>query len=150
MATMVKAAWALTLAAERGTKDLVLGQTVNARSSPIHNINKVLGYCLNFIPVRGTLQPYRTVHSLLAHAQGTCLDTIIQHQNIPLNHLMPLEVVKSKFALNRYFRPTQECFIFTEQYEDSLGVQLCVNPNVMGLDRAHVLHAKLAERIVGL
>jgi hypothetical protein len=83
-------------------------------------------------------------------ARGTLLDTIVQHQNIPLSHLMPLEGVETKFALHGYFRPSREIFIFTEPYEDLLSVQLCVNPNVMGLDRAQKLHAKLAGLIVGL
>lgn len=176
MATVVKAAWALTLAEERGSQDLVFGQTVNGRSSRIENIDKVLGCCLNFIPVRVTLQPGWTVTTLLRHvqtqhrktvahdeieldtiiesctdwAQGSHLNTIVQHQNIPLNHVMPLDGVQTKFALHGFFRPAHELFIFTEPYENFLSVQLCVNPNVMDLARAKPLHAKLAERIVGL
>jgi amino acid adenylation domain-containing protein len=176
MATVVKAAWALVLAQERGARDLTFGQTVNGRSSPLQDMDKILGCCLNFIPVRVKIQPGWTVSNLLEHiqtqyrqtvahddigfktivdkctdwAQGTLLDTIVQHQNIPLSHLMPLEGIETKFSLHGYFRPSREIFIFTEPYEDLLSVQLCVNPNVMGLDRAQKLHAKLAGLIVGL
>ncbi|KAL3477784.1 hypothetical protein BJX99DRAFT_257156 [Aspergillus californicus] len=177
MATVVKAAWALTLASEQQMQDLVFGQTVNGRSSAIANIDKVLGCCLNFIPVRVTLQPEWTGTALLTHvqtqhrrtaahdeieletivesctdwAQHTHLNTIVQHQNIPLDHVMPLDDgVTTKFALHGFFRPREELFIFTEPYEGFLSVQLCVNPAVMGLARAKTLHASLAERIVGL
>ncbi|RDW76543.1 uncharacterized protein DSM5745_06535 [Aspergillus mulundensis] len=176
MATVVKAAWALTLAEDQNALDLVFGQTVNARSSPIENIDKVLGCCLNFIPVRVTIQPDWTAKTLLSHVQtqhrktaahddieldeitdsctdwapGSHLSTIVQHQNIPLDHVMPLKGLQTKFALHGLFRPTHELFIFTEPYEAFLSVQLCVNPNVMSLDRSKALHAKLAERIVAI
>ncbi|KAF9884280.1 hypothetical protein FE257_001910 [Aspergillus nanangensis] len=176
MASVVKAAWALILAKERGTKDIVFGQTVNGRSSALTNIDNVLGCCLNFIPVRVQLQDSWSVQDLLQHAQAqyqktvahddiefqdivdkctswaasTDLNTIVQHQNIPLTHLMPLGGLKTQFTLNGYFRPGRELFIFTEPDGDLLSVQFCVNPNMMEMAKAKVLHQRLVKLIVDL
>jgi amino acid adenylation domain-containing protein/non-ribosomal peptide synthase protein (TIGR01720 family) len=176
MATVVKAAWSLVLARETNSHDLVFGQTVNGRSSPLPDIDKMLGCCLNFIPVRARLQSAWTVRDLLHHTQEqyrlavshddvdldtivkhctdwpaeTKLNSIVQHQNITLQHVLPIENMKSVFATHGYFRPLTETFIFTEPYDNILSVQLCVNPNVMALGRAQHLLRKLTLFIADL
>ncbi|KAL4783774.1 hypothetical protein BJX76DRAFT_357678 [Aspergillus varians] len=176
MASVVKAAWGLILAQESGTHDVVFGQTVNGRSGSLPDIDKVLGCCLNFIPVRIRLQETWTVRDLLLHVQnqyqqtvshdeielpniiqnctdwaaGSDLSSIVQHQNIPLDHALPLGDVKTQFSPNGYFRPSTELFIFTEPVGDILSVQLCVNPNMMDFPRAQALHQRLVRLIVDL
>ncbi|GAB1215415.1 hypothetical protein ATERTT37_004602 [Aspergillus terreus] len=178
MASVVKAAWALVIAQEqgRGCRDIVFGQTVNGRSSALPNIERIFGCCLNFIPVRIRLRDEMTIYDLLHHAQtqyqktvahddvgfqnivdastdwprGTYLNSIVQHQNIPLHHLMPLEGLKTHFSLNGYFRPGREVFIFTEPDGDILSVQFCANPNVIELSYAQKLHRMLVDNIVRL
>lgn len=190
MASVVKAAWALVLASESGSKepkrDIVFGQTVNGRSSaPLADIDSILGCCLNFILVRiqvegGGRGKDWTITDLLTHTQAqyqqtvahddigfpdlvsnctdwpsaTTLSTIVQHQNIPLTHKMELEGLETAFAFNGFFRPGRELFIFTEPHNlpdgDLLSVQFCVNPNMMTIERASVLHKKLVDTIVGL
>ncbi|KAF7181472.1 hypothetical protein CNMCM7691_000690 [Aspergillus felis] len=176
MANVVKSAWSLVLARERGARDIVFGQTVNGRSSPLPDIDRILGCCLNFIPARIQIQESWTGRDLLQHAQsqyqksvqhddielqeiidhctdwqsGTDFNSIVQHQNIPLNHTMPLGDFQSTFSPNGYFRPGPELFIFTEPFGDLLSVQLCVNPNMMGLPRAQSLHQRLVQLIVDL
>jgi aryl carrier-like protein len=176
MASVVKSAWSLVLARERGARDIVFGQTVNGRSSPLPDIDRILGCCLNFIPARIQLRESWTGRDLLQHAQsqyqksvqhdgielqeiidhctdwqsGTDFNSIVQHQNIPLNHTMPLGDFQSTFSPNGYFRPGPELFIFTEPFGDLLSVQLCVNPNMMGLPRAQSLHQRLVQFIVDL
>jgi hypothetical protein len=176
MATVVKAAWSLVLAQETNSHDLVFGQTVNGRTSPVPDVDKMLGCCLNFIPVRARLQSAWSVRDLLHHIQEqyrqtvshddvelemivehctdwsaeTHLNSIVQHQNITLQHVLPIENLRSTFTTHGYFRPLTETFIFTEPLDDILSVQLCVNPNVMGPGRAQRLHRKLARFIVDL
>ncbi|KAJ5695472.1 hypothetical protein N7536_005884 [Penicillium majusculum] len=177
MASVVKAAWSLILARECGQNDLVFGHTVNGRSAALPDIETILGCCLNFIPMRIKLEPESwTVLDLLQHAQtqyqktvahddieiqtivenctpwaqGTDLNTIIQHQNIPLTHRVPLEGVETQFAFNGWFRPGRELFIFTEPHGDLLSVQFCVNPNMMSLARAKGLHKRLVQLIIDL
>ncbi|OJJ07311.1 hypothetical protein ASPVEDRAFT_76237 [Aspergillus versicolor CBS 583.65] len=190
MASVVKAAWALVLASDSGSKepkqDIVFGQTVNGRSSaPLADIDSILGCCLNFILVRiqvegGGRGKDWTITDLLTHTQAqyqetvahddigfpdlvsnctdwpsdTTLSTIVQHQNIPLTHKMELEGLETAFAFNGFFRPGRELFIFTEPHSlpdgDLLSVQFCVNPNMMTIERASVLHKKLVDTIVRL
>lgn len=176
MASVVKSAWSLVLARETGARDIVFGQTVNSRSSPLPDIDRILGCCLNFIPARIQLQNSWTGRDLLQHAQtqyqktvkhddielqeiidhctdwsnGTNFNGIVQHQNIPLNHTMSLGDLPSTFSPNGYFRPGPELFIFTEPFGDLLSVQLCVNPNTMMLPRAQFLHQRLVKLIVDL
>ncbi|GIC91342.1 nonribosomal peptide synthase [Aspergillus udagawae] len=176
MASVVRSAWSLVLGLETGARDIVFGQTVNSRSCPLPDIDRILGCCLNFIPARIQLQQSWTGRDLLQHAQtqyqktvkhddielqeiidhctawpnGTDFNTIVQHQNIPLNHTMLLGDLQTTFSPNGYFRPGRELFIFTEPFGDLLSVQLCVNPNVMDLPRARSLHHRLVKLIVDL
>ncbi|KAL3455976.1 hypothetical protein BJX64DRAFT_294545 [Aspergillus heterothallicus] len=176
MASVIKAAWALVIAQEKGSRDIVFGQTVNGRSSALPDIERIFGCCLNFIPVRIRLQDKSTIYDVLRYTQAqyqetvahddvgmqtiindatewprdTYLNSIIQHQNIPLHHVMPLEDVETQFALNGYFRPGREVFIFTEPDGDVLSVQFCANPNVIDLSYAQKLHRKLVDLIVHL
>ncbi|GES63812.1 hypothetical protein ATETN484_0009049900 [Aspergillus terreus] len=145
MASVVKAAWALLIAQEqgRGCRDIVFGQTVNGRSSALPNIERIFGCCLNFIPTQyqktvahDDVGFQNIVDASTDWPRGTYLNSIVQHQNIPLHHLMPLEGLKTHFSLNGYFRPGREVFIFTEPDGDILSVQFCANPNVIELSYA--------------
>lgn len=176
MASVIKAAWALVIAQEKGSQDIVFGQTLNGRSSALPDIERIYGCCLNFIPVRIRLQEESTIYDLLRHTQAqyqatvahddigvktivaeatdwpsdTYLNSIVQHQNIPLHHVMPLEGLETHFTLNGYFRPGREVIIFTEPYGDILSVQLCANPNMIDFSYAQKLHRKLVDLIVHL
>ncbi|KIA75688.1 nonribosomal peptide synthase [Aspergillus ustus] len=174
MASVVKAAWALVLSQESKTNDIVFGQTVNGRNAPLPDIDMILGCCLNFAPVRIRLDQIGSISDLLSLVQNqyqqtvqhdeielptiierctpwareTDLHSIVQHQNIPLTHDLSLgRGLKTQFSLNGYFRPGKEVFIFTEPMGDILSVQLCVNPNVIGLERASGLHRRLVKLI---
>ncbi|KAL3470059.1 hypothetical protein BJX99DRAFT_264600 [Aspergillus californicus] len=177
MATVVKAAWALIIAEETGSRDIVFGQTVNGRSSALPNIERIFGCCLNFTPVRIRLADENgSISELLRYTQEqyqqtvahddmdiktvidectewgeeTYINSIVQHQNIPLHHMMPLEDLKTEFTLHGYFRPGREVVIFTEPAGDVLSVQFCANPNVICLEEAKRLHGRLVELIVRL
>ncbi|GKZ66226.1 nonribosomal peptide synthase [Aspergillus niger] len=73
MATVAKAAWALCLAHMAGTHDIVFGQLVNGRNLELPEAETVVGACVNYVPVRVTLQADWTVSSLLhaVHQQQT-------------------------------------------------------------------------------
>ncbi|KAL2839751.1 hypothetical protein BJY01DRAFT_250351 [Aspergillus pseudoustus] len=179
MATVVKAAWALIIAAETGSRDIVFGQTVNGRSAALPDIDRVFGCCLNFTPVRIRLEEgegddVRSLSDLLRYTQAqyqatvahddigfqtvveectdwpaaTYINSIVQHQNIPLHHVMPLDDgLQTEFTLHGHFRPGREVVIFTEPAGSVLSVQLCANPNVIGLVDAQRLHQRLVELI---
>lgn len=52
VATIVQAAWALTLAKISAQSDVVFGLTVNGRNASVPGIESAVGPCVNIIPVR--------------------------------------------------------------------------------------------------
>jgi aryl carrier-like protein len=56
-ATAVKTAWAFTLAQISGCVDVTFGQITTGRNAPIRGIDKVVGPCMNLVPVRVKLNP---------------------------------------------------------------------------------------------
>lgn len=52
VATVVQAAWALTLAKISGQSDVVFGLTINGRNASFPGIETAVGPCVNVIPVR--------------------------------------------------------------------------------------------------
>jgi hypothetical protein len=68
-ATIVKAAWAATLARIAGKSDIVFGHVISGRNSDIKNIENIVGPCLNTVPVRVVYRPEWTVLNLLSYIQ---------------------------------------------------------------------------------
>lgn len=112
MATLVKAAWALTLAHVVAQSDIVFGQLVNGRGFDAPGMETTVGPCVNYIPVRVQMQPSWTARSLLTAVQkqhtesmpfesvgfqnvvkhsttwakDTRFGSIVHHQNIAVEH----------------------------------------------------------------
>ncbi|OJJ94691.1 hypothetical protein ASPACDRAFT_37457 [Aspergillus aculeatus ATCC 16872] len=69
-ATVIKAAWAVLLARLAGSTDVTFGHTVANRSnSPLPGVDKVVGPCLNVVPIRARLHAGQTVLELLQALQ---------------------------------------------------------------------------------
>lgn len=187
MATLVKAAVAFYLSRNQNQTDIVFGHTVNGRNLPLDNIESLLGCTLNFVPLRITFPsgPAEwTVMDLLNHAQNQYiralshehvelrdifhhstdwpaerpLSLIVQHQNIDLNHKLPLQGNASDnegaddsaldVQLSRFsrFDPLDEVWIFTEPHADRLEVQVCANSRVLQQAEA----TNLAENVAAI
>lgn len=69
-ATILKAAWALTLAQLTGTTDVVFGYVTSGRNAPIPGIEKIFGPCMAIIPARISLGRHSTRQSLLCAVQA--------------------------------------------------------------------------------
>jgi amino acid adenylation domain-containing protein len=69
MASVAKAAWALCLASQTRSDDLVFAQLVRIRHLPMEGIERTVGPCLNYIPVRVSLKPEWTGMDLLRWVQ---------------------------------------------------------------------------------
>lgn len=174
MATLVLAACAVHLARLTSRTDLTFGQTVNGRSMAVENIDAVLGPCLNFIPLRLRLQHSWTVRDLLGHVQeqyvrplqydyielqqivrhstrwgeDTDFGFIVQHQNIQLQHELPLQGgVDVEYSLFPQFEPIQEVFVFSEPHETYLEMQVCANSRVLPQDVGDKLVGELCETL---
>ncbi|KAI4152398.1 MAG: hypothetical protein L6R39_001827, partial [Caloplaca ligustica] len=112
-ATILKAAWALTLAQLSGSSDIVFGNLISGRNIPLDGVESIVGPCLNIIPVRIVLSPKLTALELLRKVQSqqvagmpyeslgfreiiqsctnwpewTYYSTIVQHQNLAQDYL---------------------------------------------------------------
>ncbi|KAH8805177.1 hypothetical protein F5884DRAFT_885253 [Xylogone sp. PMI_703] len=69
LATIIKAAWSLVLAQFSHQTDIVFGQVVTGRNTPMPGIEDMVGPCMNIIPVRVTLDEDLTFLNLFSHVQ---------------------------------------------------------------------------------
>jgi amino acid adenylation domain-containing protein len=93
MATLVKLAWAITLSSlftpyqsESGLGDVVFGQVVHGRGLGIPDENRIVGPCLNIIPVRVHFPPSPSKEDLLSQVQQQHIQTM-PVQNLGLGEI---------------------------------------------------------------
>ncbi|CAG8025646.1 unnamed protein product [Penicillium salamii] len=68
--TVVKAAASLVLARHLNQADIVVGQTVDGRTLPFPDIDRIVGACINYIPFRVQPRASMTARDYLLHAQN--------------------------------------------------------------------------------
>jgi aryl carrier-like protein len=150
MATVVKTAWSYVLARLTHRTDLVFGHVVNGRSVPIPESDRILGPCVNIIPVRVILQPQWTAFDLLAHVQSqysrllpfetsemrdivehctswssrTRFGSIVQHQNITQNPHFSMEGAECMSTAVAFPPVTKEFYVVSEPDNDHLQVSI--------------------------
>ncbi|KAL8732958.1 MAG: hypothetical protein Q9166_002356 [cf. Caloplaca sp. 2 TL-2023] len=121
-ATILKAAWALTLAQLSGQSDVVFGNLISGRNVAVEGVESIVGPCVNIIPVRMKLEPKWTALELLrkiqsqqvagmpyeslgfreivqnctAWAEWTYFSTIVQHQNLAQDFELALDRISYK------------------------------------------------------
>ncbi|KAL8873714.1 MAG: hypothetical protein Q9174_000861, partial [Haloplaca sp. 1 TL-2023] len=121
-ATILKAAWSLTLAQLSGTSDITFGNVISGRNVPVDGVESIVGPCLNIIPVRIRLEPKWTGLELLRKVQQqqvagmpyeslgfreivqkctewhkwTYFGTVVQHQNLAREMEFELDRVSYK------------------------------------------------------
>ncbi|RYP12616.1 hypothetical protein DL767_011151 [Monosporascus sp. MG133] len=76
MATVIKAAWALCLAQQTQAHDVVFAQLMRNRHLAIAGIERIVGPCINYVPVRVPLQPDWTTKELLYWVQRQHIRTM--------------------------------------------------------------------------
>lgn len=76
MATVIKAAWALCLARQTQTRDVVFAQLVRNRHLAIAGIERTVGPCINYVPVRVSLKRDWTAKELLHWVQRQHIRTL--------------------------------------------------------------------------
>jgi non-ribosomal peptide synthetase component F/aryl carrier-like protein len=73
-ATAAKVAWAFVLAQMSGRLDIVFGQTTTGRNAPIQGIDKIVGPCMNLIPIRVKIDPRQSISEIMLQIQNKNLD----------------------------------------------------------------------------
>lgn len=87
-ATVVKAAWAVTLARITSNSDIVFGHVISGRNGGIANVESIVGPCLNIVPVRVVYRPEWSVIDLLRYIQDQ------QISNMPYESLGFREITR--------------------------------------------------------
>lgn len=162
IATMHKAAWALTLSRETKSRDLVFGQVASGRNTSQFGIEDALGPCANVVPVRVALQPRWTVEDLLQHVQsqhvrsmefetvdfeeivklstpwpqGSSLGSVIQYQNIPLQPEIQFGDVTATYDTYQFNVPCREPHL-TSRFTDDNTLCLFFSVSECQLDANH-------------
>ncbi|KAF2200880.1 acetyl-CoA synthetase-like protein [Delitschia confertaspora ATCC 74209] len=89
-ATIMKAAWASTLARLAGQRDIVFGHVISGRNGTVPNVENIIGPCLNMVPVRVVFQRDDwTVLDLLKYIQDQ------QIANMPYESLGFREITRN-------------------------------------------------------
>lgn len=173
-ATLVSSAWALLLSEITGDKDVVYGNVVAGRNSAIEEIEKVVGACLNIIPVRVNLNSLNTTKQLLQSVQeqflalgeadslgfkdilenctewsaGTTFESVIQHQNIDEHpEVQSLEgQSKIQFYDNPHLIPPS-LFVASYPQGDRLQIKLFANTRIVTVEGARTLLQGLCKII---
>jgi amino acid adenylation domain-containing protein/non-ribosomal peptide synthase protein (TIGR01720 family) len=70
MATIIRAAWAIVVAAQSGSSDVVFWETVTGRDAPVQGIEDMLGATLATIPTRVQVEQTTTVQDYLKNVQA--------------------------------------------------------------------------------
>ncbi|KAJ5118135.1 uncharacterized protein N7515_010358 [Penicillium bovifimosum] len=88
IATVMQAAWALTLAKLSAQSDVVFGLTISGRNATVPGIENTVGPCVNVIPVRVKLSENWTALDLFRYLQDQ------QVSNMPFESLGFREIIK--------------------------------------------------------
>ncbi|KAL4995138.1 hypothetical protein BDV10DRAFT_188336 [Aspergillus recurvatus] len=86
LSTIVRAAWALTLAEHVGNPDVLFGEVVSGRNGdPV--AERAAGCCANLVPVRATIHPAWTLHDLLKSVQQQLVSRL-PHESLGFRDLL--------------------------------------------------------------
>lgn len=85
-ATIIYASWAHVLSALTGSTDVVFGHLVSVRNSVDASYNNVIGPCINYVPVRATVQENEP-RRLLSELQDQYIQSL-QHQALGLSKIV--------------------------------------------------------------
>nr|XP_036577763.1 NRPS protein [Colletotrichum truncatum]KAF6784822.1 NRPS protein [Colletotrichum truncatum] len=89
IASLVRAAWGLTLATSGGTADVVFGATVSGRNANVNGIEEIAGPTMATVPVRVTVDQSQTISEFLQQVQQQSLE-MIPHEQTGLRKIQAL------------------------------------------------------------
>ncbi|TAQ85918.1 hypothetical protein B7494_g5755 [Chlorociboria aeruginascens] len=90
ISTIIKAAWAVVIAAYSGSNDVVFGETLAGRDVPVEGIMDVIGPVFTTIPTRVQVDRGVTVSTFLRQIHQMALE-VIPYQHAGLQHIKRLD-----------------------------------------------------------
>lgn len=171
--TVVKAAAALVLARHLHQPDIVVGQTVDGRSLPFPDIDRVVGACNNYIPFRVQPRASMTARDYLLHAQtqharslgsesvdlrtivSHCTDWpsstefgyIVQHQTANHGLTLTLGCTPTSLKLVGGLSPGSEVWICSTETPSGVRIDIHSSTQRMSLDRATSMACEVCAMI---
>ena len=89
MSTMIRAAWAIIIAAYTGSEDVLFGQTLAGRDIPVQGVTDVIGPTLTTVPTRIEVSRGSDLSQFLDKVQKMATDSI-PYQHAGLQHIKRL------------------------------------------------------------
>ncbi|CAN9275789.1 unnamed protein product [Alternaria alternata] len=177
LASLVSAAWAKVLSQITGEEDVVYGYMVAGRNANIPAITKIVGPCLNIVPVRARLHAKTTSTELIRSIQeqyialgeadsmgfdeivrtstdwpaDTEYDSVFQHQNLNEHPEFDFEGTSSR--LHWFQNPDSvPCILTVVSYplEDGLRIVIRGNEHIITPESAERINEMLCETIGAL
>ncbi|GAA3728710.1 amino acid adenylation domain-containing protein [Salinactinospora qingdaonensis] len=87
--SLLRAAWALTLARRTGRDDVVFGATVSGRPPQVPGVESMVGLFITTVPVRVRLRPQESVADLARRVQDE-RNALLDHEHIGLGRIQRL------------------------------------------------------------
>lgn len=98
MNTLLQGAWAIVLSCYSGESDVLFGNTVAGRPARLANIEKMVGLCINTLPVRIQVKPQAHTSEWLQSIQNQQLTTR-PYENASLVEIQASSEIKADTAL---------------------------------------------------
>ncbi|KAI1809080.1 peptide synthetase [Poronia punctata] len=89
MATVIRAAWALLVSRYTASGDVVFGETLTGRNTPIPGVEEIEGPMIATVPVRISVDPDATVSEYLRDVHDLSI-AAIPHEHFGLQHIRRL------------------------------------------------------------
>lgn len=87
--TLVRTAWALTLARHTGRTDVVFGSTTSGRPAALTSVESMIGLFINTVPTRVALAPAESLSDLTARVQAE-QTSMLDQQHVPLARIQDI------------------------------------------------------------
>lgn len=88
--TVIRAAWAIVVAAHTGTNDVCFGETLTGRNINVPGIADIVGPTLTTVPTRIQLKRDSTVVGYLQDVHESAVE-VVPHQHVGLQHIRRLD-----------------------------------------------------------
>ena len=134
VASTVRAAWALTVAAYSGSDDVVFCETVTGRDAPVDGIEEMIGATLTTIPTRVSINRNRKVADILKDIQAQSA-AATQFQYAGLQHIKRLNSdtaaaceSQNLIAINSRAKDSEKDAFWNMQNDDMAGTNFYTYP----------------------
>ncbi|KAI0552682.1 hypothetical protein F4679DRAFT_591564 [Xylaria curta] len=170
-ATLVRAAWAITLSGLTNATDIAFGQVIAGRNAKIPHIEKIVGCCLNIVPERVNLSSFTMVAELLRANQEQMLkmsdadtldcrdilkcctdwpseatfDSILHHRDVDAEPEIRTPKGVSCVKTLAVPQPPPFLFVVSTSKGDSIGIELFGNTHMLTQETAQTLANKLSH-----